>query len=218
MNGALAGLVILVIGDSHMAGPGYLISTLHESLRAQGATVYTYGMCGASAESWLQRTTVSCGRAQRVDAGPVQAEHDKPQITWQIGELLEKHHPNLVIVEAGDAMAQYGTPQLPKAWIYDQVHQLIGRIKAANATCAWVGPIWGRADSPYHKDDARVREEAQFLSQSVAPCAYIDSTQFSKPGEWETTDGEHLTTGGYRMWAANITSALVRLKTQNQLR
>ncbi len=51
MNGALAGLVILVLGDSHMAGPSYLISTLHEALEAQGATVSSYGMCGASADA-----------------------------------------------------------------------------------------------------------------------------------------------------------------------
>jgi hypothetical protein len=217
MNGALAGLVILVLGDSHMAGPSYLISSLHENLQTQGATVYTYGMCGASADAWLQKTTVSCGRAQRLDKGPVQAERDKPEITWQIGDLLAQHHPNLVIVEAGDAMAGYGSPQMPKAWIYDQVHALATRIHAANAACVWVGPVYGKADSPYHKDDARVREESQFLSQSVAPCAFIDSTQFVRPGEWPTTDGQHLTTPGYRAWGADIVNALVQLKAQNAL-
>jgi hypothetical protein len=175
-------------------------------------------MCGASAEAWLQRTTVSCGRAERHGTAPTVAENGKQEFTWQIGDLLAKHHPNLVIVEAADAIGGYGTPSLPKAWIYDQVHALASRIKGANAACVWVGPVWGKADSAYHKDDARVREETQFLSQSVAPCAFIDSTQFSRPGEWETTDGEHLTPGGYRAWAGGITGALVRLKEQNALR
>jgi hypothetical protein len=217
MNGALAGLVILVLGDSHMAGPSYLISSLHENLEAQGATVYSYGMCGASADAWLQKTTVSCGRAQRLDKGPIQAERDKPEITWQIGDLLAQHHPNLVIVEAADAMAGYGSPQMPKAWIYDQVHALATRIHAANAACVWVGPVYGKADSPYHKDDARVREVSQFLSQSVAPCAFIDSTPFARSGEWPTTDGQHLTTPGYHAWGADIANAVAQLKAQNAL-
>ena len=218
MNGALAGLIILVIGDSHMAGPSYLISSLHEDLQNQGATVYTYGMCGAAAETWLQKTTVSCGRAQREDKGPILFTHDKPEATYQITELLAHHHPNLVIVESADAMALYGSAQLPKAWIYDQVHALAGRIKASGAACAWVGPVYGRVDSPYHKDDARVREESAFLAQSVAPCAYIDSTRFAQPGQWPTTDGQHLTSPGYRAWGADITNAVVQLKSQNALR
>ena len=49
MNSVLAGLTILVLGDSHMVTSGYLISTLHDSLLEQGATVDTYGMCGANA-------------------------------------------------------------------------------------------------------------------------------------------------------------------------
>jgi hypothetical protein len=133
MNGALAGLVILLLGDSHMAGPSYLISSLHEALEAQGATVDSYGMCGASAEAWMQRTTFSCGRAERHGTSPTVAENGKQEFTWLIGDLLAKHHPNLVIVEAADAIGGYGTPELPKAWIYDQVHALASRIKGANA-------------------------------------------------------------------------------------
>jgi len=33
----LAGLTVLVIGDSHLASDGYLISTLHDGLMQQGA-------------------------------------------------------------------------------------------------------------------------------------------------------------------------------------
>jgi lysophospholipase L1-like esterase len=218
MNGALAGLTILVLGDSHMADTSYLISSLHEALEAQGATVDSYGMCGASADAWLERTTVSCGRAERHGTSGAISEKGKQEFTWQINDLLNKHHPNLVIVEAGDAMGGYGSPQLPRAWIYDQTHALATRIKAANAACVWVGPVYGDVNSPYHKADDRVRELSQFLSQSVAPCIYVDSLQFAQPHEWPTTDGQHLTTPGYRAWSADIANAVVRLKTQNQLR
>jgi lysophospholipase L1-like esterase len=114
-------------------------------------------------------------------------------------------------------MAGYGSPEMPKAWIYDQTHALATRIKAANAACVWVGPVYGDVNSPYHKSDERVRELSQFLSQSVAPCLYIDSLQFARPHEWPTTDGQHLTTSGYRVWGADIANAVVRLKTENML-
>lgn len=214
MNMVLAGLVVLVIGDSHMAGKDYLITPLHDALEAQGASVHTYGMCGASADAWLNKTTVSCGRGERHEKGAPITDNGKQATTWTISELLEKHHPNLVIVEAADAMAGYGSPQMPKAWIYDQVRSLSGRIKTANAACVWVGPIWGNEHSPYHKADARVQELSQFLSQSVAPCNYVDSTRFSKPGEWPTTDGQHLTVAGYKSWGQDIADSVGRLKSQ----
>ena len=50
----------------------YLITTLHDDLIAQGATVDSYGMCGANAGDWVYPTTVSCGRAERHNkSGPV---------------------------------------------------------------------------------------------------------------------------------------------------
>ena len=64
MNGLLAGLVILVIGDSHMVTNDYLITTLHDDLVQQGATVNSYGMCGTNAGDWVYKTTVSCGRGR----------------------------------------------------------------------------------------------------------------------------------------------------------
>src|SRR3984885_10892168 len=217
MNMALAGLVVLVIGDSHMAGRDYLISSLHDALTSEGAIVNSYGMCGASADAWLQKTTANCGRAERHEHNPPIAEMGKQEYTWTINELIEKYHPNLVIVEAADAMGGYGSPELPKAWIYEQSHALATRIKAAGAACIWVGPVYGDANSPYHKADDRVRELSQFLSQSVAPCVYVDSLQFAKPREWPTTDGQHLTSVGYRAWGADIANAVATLKSQNKL-
>lgn len=218
MNMLLAGLTILVLGDSHMAGHDYLLSSLHDALENQGAAVNSYGMCGASADAWLNKTTVSCGKGERHDHGAPITEINKQSYTWTINELLEKHHPKLVIVEAADAMGGYGSPELPKAWIYDQVRALTGRIHASGAACVWVGPVWGAANSPYHKADARVAELSQFLSQSVAPCIYVDSTRFSKPGEWPTTDGQHLTVNGYKAWGQDIAESVDRIKNQLAMR
>ena len=214
MNMALAGMVILVMGDSHMAGREYLLTNLHDQLEAQGASVHSYGMCGANAGDWLYRTTVSCGRGEHNDNSVPITEHNKVEPTWNLNDLIQKAHPNLIVVELADAMAAYGSAQLPRAWIYDQVRALTGRIKADNIACVWVGPIWGNEGPPYFKTAARVKEMSDFLAASVAPCRYIDSTSFARPGEWPTTDGQHLTVNGYRQWGADITNTIVGLKAQ----
>jgi lysophospholipase L1-like esterase len=103
---------------------------------------------------------------------------------------------------------------MPRAWIYEQTHALAGRIAASGAKCVWVGPVYGAANSPYHKDDQRVQELSQFLSQSVAPCLYIDSTRFAQPGQWPTTDGQHLTPTGYKAWGQDIANAVAQMKGQ----
>ena len=212
MNMVLAGLTILVIGDSHMAGHGYLLSSLHDALQDQGAIVHSYGMCGASADAWLEKTTVSCGRGERHDRAAPITDIGKQGYTWQINDLLAKHRPNLVVVEAADAMGGYTSPQLPRAWIYEQTHALATRIAASGASCIWVGPIYGNVNSPYHKADDRVRELSQFLSQSVAPCRYVDSLGFEPTPAWPTTDGQHLTVAGYKAWGQDIANAVGQFK------
>src|SRR5665213_862372 len=157
MNAALAGMIILAIGDSHMAGRDYLLTNLHDQLEAQGASVHSYGMCGASAGDWLYRTTVSCGRGEHNDKSPPIAEHGKSEATWSLNDLIQKNHPNLIIVELADTMAGYGQAAMPRAWIYEQVKALTARIKADNIACVWVGPIWGNEGPPYYKTVARVK-------------------------------------------------------------
>ena len=171
-------------------------------------------MCGANAGDWVYPTTVSCGRAERHGkSGPV-IDRKSGVPTYTIDALIAKHHPNLVVIEMGDTMAGYGQSVFPQAWIYQQVHALVGRITAAKASCIWVGPIWGGANSPYHKDDARVQELSQLLAQTVPPCGYVNSLQFARPGQWPTTDGQHLTPAGYQEWGRDIAGAVVQLAPQ----
>lgn len=214
MNALLAGLTILVIGDSHMVTRDYLITTLHDDLLAQGANVDTYGMCGANAGDWVYPTTVQCGKAERIGKAAPNIDRAKSTPTYQIDQVIGKSHPNLIVIEMGDTMAGYGQKSFPQAWIYQQVHALTGRIAAANIPCVWVGPPWGSEGSSYHKTFDRVKEMSAFLSTAVAPCKFIDSTQFSKPGEWPTIDGQHLTNAGYKAWGADIAGALERMVPQ----
>jgi hypothetical protein len=218
---ALAGLVILVIGDSHMAGvganKGYLLTNLHDELQAEGAVVHSYGMCGAQAADWVNRSTTPCV-GEHHEKSPPTFEASKVHGTWNVGELIDRHRPNLVVIELGEAMAAYDSPALPKPWVYNQVRLLTGAVRAKNVACSWVGPIWGPEGPPWNKSAARVRELSQLLSESVAPCGYIDSTKFAQPGQWPTTDGLHLNPAGYQGWAQGITGAIVRQKTQNAAR
>jgi hypothetical protein len=211
MNSALAGLVILMIGDSQMIN---LINPLHNELEAEGAVVHSYAMCGAIPGDWVYRTTVSCGRAERHEKAPVVMEKDAGLPTYALQQLIATTHPNLIIVELGDTMGGYGAAQIERSWVLDQVHALTGQIAAANIACDWVGPIWGQESPPYQKSDAKVREISQLLSQSVAPCRYIDSTTMARPGEWPTRDGTHLQPDGYRKWSMAISDAVVRLRSQ----
>jgi len=211
MNALLAGMTILVIGDSHMVTRDYLITTLHNDLLAQGATVDSFGMCGANAGDWVYPTTVSCGKAERIGKAGPEINRIPGSPTYQIDAVIGRVHPNLVVIEMGDTMAGYGQHDFPQGWIYQQVHALTGRIAAQNIPCVWVGPPWGSEGSSYHKTFTRVKEMADFLSTAVAPCKFIDSTQFSKEGQWPTIDGQHLTAAGYKAWGADIAASLERM-------
>jgi hypothetical protein len=208
MNMALAGLVLLVIGDSHMVAQNYLISSLHDSLVSQQATVHTYGACGANAGDWVYGISASCGQAERHQQAAPLIDYSSTSKGWTVKELIGRHRPNLVVVQMGDTMAAYGQPTLPQAWIYGKVRALTTAIKAQNVACIWVGPPWG-SGGRYLKTSARVKEMSQYLSQAVAPCTYIDSTTLAQPGEWPTTDGQHLTASGYRAWGKSIADAIV---------
>ena len=218
MNMALAGLVLLVIGDSHMASQNYLISTLHDSLVSQQAIVHTYGACGANAGDWVYGTSGYCGQAERHEQSAPLFDRTSKAKSWTVNELIERHHPNLIVVQMGDTMAGYGQSTLPQSWIYGKVRALTTALKARNVACIWVGPPWGSEGSGYMKTYARVQEMSDFLAKSVAPCDYVDSTTFSKRGEWPTTDGQHLTASGYRAWGASIAESVVRIVGQGRVR
>jgi hypothetical protein len=214
MNGALAGLVILVIGDSHMS---HMLTNLHNQLEDDGAAVHSYFMCGATAEDWIYPSQVAswagCGKGEHHERDPVVLENQKLMPTYQLSALIAKYHPNLVVVQLGDGMGKYGTAQIDRQWIAGQVKVLTGKIAAANIACDWVGPTWGQDRPPFNKTESNVRELAQVLSASVVPCRYIDSTTFARPGEWPTIDGSHLQPDSYRKWSVDIADAIVRLKT-----
>ncbi|HYM71647.1 MAG TPA: SGNH/GDSL hydrolase family protein [Stellaceae bacterium] len=215
IKAALAGLVILIIGDSHNASKDFLLTSLHEALVAQGASVHSYGVCGSQPHDWVAQTELPCGRGERHNSDEPLIDRSPKVKTWSLEKLIDKHHPDLLVVELGDNMAGYGVlPAIPKDWIATQVAQMLKPVVAHKLPCVWVGPPWGSEGGASNKTFARVRDLSGYLSQIVYPCRYVDSLRFSQPGEWATFDGEHLTPDSYRLWGADIANATVRLSAK----
>ncbi|MDE1174079.1 MAG: SGNH/GDSL hydrolase family protein [Parvibaculaceae bacterium] len=208
MKALLAGMVILMIGDSHMTTPGYLITTLHDDLMKQGAVVYSFGACGANAGEWATEGEAPCGSASRIKGGPVKTDRSPSASTHPLSQLISTYKPNLVVIVLGDTMAGYTSPQLARAWIWDQVSALTDEVKSSGTACAWVGPGWGTEGGSFGKTFVRVKEASDYLSTITAPCYYINSLVFSKPGEWGTIDGQHYNSAGYKNWGADIASVI----------
>jgi hypothetical protein len=204
----LAGLTILMVGDSHLATPDYLISSLHDKLVQQGAKVHTLGVCGSNAGDWLKATPGTCGGAERRGSEKTVVLGSKAA-TVPINQMIAADKPDLVLIVMGDTMASYTKPAFPKAWLWQQTTSFTKAIAATGTQCAWVGPNWGSEGGKYGKTYARVEMTSKFLAENVAPCSYIDSLKFSKPGQWATVDGQHLTAPGYKTWSENINKALL---------
>jgi len=213
----LAGLTLLVIGESHMTVPGFLREPLHASLTAQGAKVHSIGACGASPSRWLKAQPVDCGADQAGAGAPVVKSH-KGFSTTAITDLIRTDKPDLVVVIIGDTMGSYDKPSFAKTWAWQEVTGLTKAIASTNTACVWVGPAWGTPGGKYFKNDARVQQLSHFLSSNVAPCDYVDSLKFSKPGQWTTVDGQHLTQSSYASWSRAITNALLKSTVVNQIK
>lgn len=219
MSGALAGLAILVIGDSHVAAMGYFNNLLHEGLVAQGATVDTFGVCNSLPDDWITPNQIVCGRGERHNTSPAQLGSGSALRGWSLPALIANYKPNLVVVEMGDTLAGYGAAaELPRDFIAKQVDDLLQPIKADKQGCIWIGPPWGTEGGPYKKTFARVKALSDYLAQIVAPCRYVDSLLSSHPGAWPTVDGVHLTADATRLWDDYIIHAIDEIEAASSRR
>ncbi len=207
----LAGLTVLMLGDSHFATQGYLVTTLQDALISQGAKVTTEAACGAPTGVWVSEGAAPCGTAERVQSGPVKTNKAANAHVPPLDQMIQTVHPNLIIIGSGDTMAGYAQKTLPVDYINENVNALIRRIQATGIPCVWIGPGWGTEGGPYFKTYARVKEMSDYLSTHVAPCRYIDSLNFAQPGEWATFDGQHYGLAGYQKWGAAIDSQILAL-------
>lgn len=213
----LTGLTILIVGDSHLTVPYYLIDSLHTGLEKQGAQVHTLGICGTDPGDWLSSVKGDCGAAERRGTAPAQVlKMDTP--TTPIDALIANDKPDLVIVVMGDTIGAYKQASFPKTWAWQQVTSLTKAIAKTDTACLWVGPAWGTEGGKYQKTFARVKLVSSFLASNVAPCGYIDSLKLSKPGEWATTDGQHFTQAGYQAWGGALVEQVLAAPVVAQLK
>lgn len=205
----LAGLTLMVLGESHMSLANHLTEPLNAALVAKGAKVHSIGACGASAADWLITKKVDCGAVQ--DGTGKLLLKGSGATTTPIKELIAKNKPDVVVLVIGDTMASYDKPAFPKAWAWQSVTNLTKAISATGTKCVWVGPAWGKEGGMYKKNAARTQLMSKFLASNVSPCSYIDSLSLSKPGQWVTTDGQHFTVAGYKAWGGAIADAMSKL-------
>ncbi len=213
----LAGMTVLMIGDSHMT-QNYLISTLHDDLMRQGAKVYSYGACGSPSGDWMKSVHPFCGSAFRLDNAHIRNRASEAGSTRPLPDMVNEYHPDLIVVVNGDDMAAYKSHAFPKTWVWDQVSSLTRGIKASGVSCVWVGPAWGSEGGSFGKTYARVKEMSNYLAEIVAPCVYLNSLKMSKPGEWRTEDGVHFMPEGYQAWGDAIASEIVSSDIMQKIR
>jgi hypothetical protein len=206
----LLGTAVLMIGDSHLSKPDYLIGPLHDELTRQGALVHSLSACGAVADDWLHSVKAPCG-AERVGKGAVTLL-GRDASTRSVKSLVATEKIQLVIVVMGDTMAGYKS-EFPRAWAWQQVTSLSHEIANTGAACIWIGPAWGSEGGQYGRTYARVKLMSDFLAANVAPCRYVDSLKLSKPGAWASNDGQHFTASGYLAWSQGIARAMAELPT-----
>lgn len=210
MDPLLTGISVLIIGASQFAHNGYLITTLQDDLQQRGATVATYGACASMPSWWLTSHVVPCGTAVRAGPGPV-VENKSPSATsWAVSDLIRQHHPQLVIIGIADTMAGYKHAELSVDWVKKETHDLAQAIASEHVACVWLGTTWGSEGGTFGKNYARVKELSDLMAQSVAPCDYVDSLAFSKPGEWPTVDGQHHTHPAYELWGRAAGAAIIQ--------
>lgn len=180
-SSASAADTILVIGDSHTAGP--FGGALDEALRAApGGRVATYGVCSARPQSFLSETDHGCGRRfqdfekkapakwlggrvyrkTRPDGkgGTREVEFVK---TPALAQLLDDHAPTAVVVALGSNLPVSGP----------SVRSTLARIHKSGAACVWVGPpdmrnpSSGQVDAVYQT----------LLENGVSPTATLEESR-----------------------------------------
>jgi hypothetical protein len=210
----LLSAAVLMIGDSHLSKPDYLIGPLHNELTRQGAVVHSLSACGVVANDWLHSVKALCG-AERIGTGPVVTSGSNTS-TRPVKALIAADKSQLVIVVMGDTMAGYKS-EFAKAWAWQQVSSLSKEIASTGTPCIWVGPPWGSEGGQYGKTYARVKVMSDFLAANVSPCKYVDSLKLSRQGQWATVDGQHFTADGYKAWSQAIAKAIGELPDVKKL-
>ncbi len=123
---------ILLIGDSHTVGP--FGNKLDQLLRAEGATVATYGSCGSIAGWWYSGQQTNCGFFHRgLDGVEVSTTS---HVTPLLKDILSDIKPDAVIVELGTNYVMNPNDE----FAIRDMKKMATDIRAAGAECFWIMP------------------------------------------------------------------------------
>jgi hypothetical protein len=155
----LAGKTVLHVGDSMVGGSLGLTRALDQRFTAEGARfIHDY----------------------KVSESIVSFEHSP-----KLKSLMEKNHPDIVIITLGtnDVFVPY------PASMSGSIRNIVKRV--ATTECYWMGP-------PTWKPDTGI---VQVLKDNVAPCKFFDSSNLKLQ---RAGDGIHPTDRGGAEWATSF--------------
>lgn len=190
-----SGSNVLVIGDSHTAGP--FGDELDRLLRAKGANVHTVGSSGATADSFITGKGTTNGFSDHKVNGQTQktAAHATPKLE----ELINEDKPDTIIVNLGANFRGAGPSGIKK-----QVDEIGEIAKKHGIKITWVGPPTTRQDESNRSSLQKFDED---MKAAVAPYgSYVSSAPFTP--KYSGGDGIHYSGDAARQWAAGVAGAV----------
>jgi hypothetical protein len=144
---------LLYIGDSHSVGPFGL--ALNENLRQLNLSVVSYAYCGSIANDWYKTNgATKCGYLE-IDSNGVKKSGTTGSVP-QFKKLLEKHHPEIVIVELATNYFGYESDE----FVVNDMRKMGKEIIDSGAQCFWVGMPTSRKLQTSHERLDRLTKEA----------------------------------------------------------
>jgi hypothetical protein len=222
---------ILVIGDSHTAGP--FGARLHELLSKQFANVVTLGHASSSAYHWIETSDfkLSGGVFHAMQFAGLQYKHPAPtdwrekvsvpkisnvlaqnavHASWQ-KVVQGKLQADIVVVALGANDARLIADdhgRINRAGYLQRklaIEKLIQQIEKTHARCLWIAPPHGSK-----KTDANQKALYQFLKETIKDrCPLFDSNHFVATG----CDGVHFSCSSQlpkaHRWASEVTDFII---------
>ncbi len=184
---------VLIVGDSHTVLDYGM--RLDQNLRLlKELNVSTYGVWGVKASEMLSGATTTTGYFERVGSRPeIRIPNGKKVNVPKFEELLQRHHPDLVVISLGHNSSGYDD------FGYAQNKELMEKILLNGSQCIWVGPpktsnYSGEKSQGIYRGLRRATQELG--SKYQKSCKLIDSRPHEPHDEFLEPD-QSLEVGGY---------------------
>ncbi len=204
---------VLYLGDSMSMGE--FGRCFDEQLRESGYEVYTYVAGGATPYYWLSRFKPIASDIGYWERTPTRNSRRRTvQAVPKIEPLLERHQPNIVVVQTGTNLyAQLRSKRRTKEENITEVERLCRdmaeTIASGGRRVFWITPP---KSHPERYPEELQTEMAEIMHRAVAPFGSVfesrDVTTFVDP--YPETDGIHYGPTEARLWALQVASGFQR--------